>query len=39
MRGIKKFGKSILVVALSLTLVICAVAPMAVMGSEKLRRL
>ena len=34
MKGSKKFGKSILVIALSLVLIISAVAPMAVMGSE-----
>ena len=34
MKGSKKFGKSILVIALSLVLVISAVAPLAVMGSE-----
>lgn len=34
MKGSKKIGKSILVIALSLVLVISAVAPLAVMGSE-----
>ena len=34
MRGIKKFGKPIFAVALSLVLIISAVAPVAVMGSE-----
>lgn len=34
MKGSKKFGKSILVVALSLILILSAVAPLAVMGSE-----
>ncbi|MGN0539229.1 MAG: LysM peptidoglycan-binding domain-containing protein [Candidatus Fimenecus sp.] len=34
MKGSKKFGKSILVIALSLVLIISAVAPLAVMGSE-----
>ncbi len=34
MKGSKKLGKSILVIALSLMLIISAVAPMAVMGSE-----
>lgn len=34
MTGSKKFGKSILVIALSLVLIFSAVAPMAVMGSE-----
>lgn len=34
MKGSKKFGKSILVIALSLVLMISAVAPLAVMGSE-----
>ncbi len=34
MKGSKKFGKSILVIALSLILMISAVAPIAVMGSE-----
>lgn len=34
MKGSKKFGKSILVVVLSLILIISAVAPLAVMGSE-----
>ena len=34
MKGSKKFGKSILVVALSLILIFSAVAPLTVMGSE-----
>ncbi len=34
MKGSKKLGKSILVIALSLVLLLSAVAPMAVMGSE-----
>ena len=34
MKGSKKFGKSILAIALSLILIISAVAPMTVMGSE-----
>lgn len=34
MKGSKKFGKSILVVVLSLALIISAVAPLTVMGSE-----
>ena len=34
MKGSKKFGKSILVVALSLVLIFSAVAPLTVMGSE-----
>ncbi len=34
MKGSKKFGKSILVVALSLILILSAVAPLTVMGSE-----
>lgn len=34
MKGSKKFGKSILVIALSLILIFSAVAPLTVMGSE-----
>ena len=34
MKGSKKFGKSILVIALSIVLLISAVAPLTVMGSE-----
>lgn len=34
MKGSKKFGKSIIVIAMSLILVISALAPMAVMGSS-----
>ena len=34
MKGSKKFGKSILAIALSLILIISAIAPMTVMGSE-----
>ncbi len=34
MKGSKKFGKSILVIALSLVLIISAVAPITVMGSD-----
>lgn len=34
MRGSKKFGKSVLIFALSLMLIISAVAPLSVMGSE-----
>ena len=34
MKGSKMFGKSILAIALSLILIISAVAPLTVMGSE-----